>query len=80
MSEKQSENSSLFTVKDYLIVNAIFMFFCALQLLFIKIFVKDLAGVLFFFAVLIVGFMIVSVFDYVCDRSSRQNTQAKKEN
>ena len=78
MEENKNDKHSRLAFKDYLIVNAIFIAFCTLQLLFIKWFVKDLSGVLFFFAVLIIGFVVVSAFDYLFDFFSEKRKKISK--
>lgn len=52
----------------YLVANLVFMAFCALQLVLVKAVIGETQGLYFFFAVLVIGFLLVSVFDYSYDR------------
>ncbi|PKO19806.1 hypothetical protein CVU37_02105 [candidate division BRC1 bacterium HGW-BRC1-1] len=52
----------------YLTANLIFMAFCALQLMLVKAVIGETQGLYFFFGVLVIGFLLVSVFDYAYDR------------
>lgn len=49
-------------------MNGVFIAFCILQLLFIRITLNEVKGLYFFFGLLIVGFAVVSVYDYIYDR------------
>ena len=52
----------------YLVANLVFMAFCALQLVIVKAVIGETQGLYFFFAVLVIGFLLVSLFDYSYDR------------
>lgn len=57
-----------FGASFYLIANLVFMAFCALQLVLVKAVIGETQGLYFFFAVLVIGFLLVSIFDYSYDR------------
>jgi hypothetical protein len=57
-----------FPVQGYLILNAVFWAFCILEIIVVRIWLKDIQGVIFFFILLAVGFSAVSVYDWACDR------------
>lgn len=56
------------SLRSYLLMNGVFIAFCILQLLFIRITLNEVKGLYFFFGLLIVGFAVVSVYDYIYDR------------
>jgi hypothetical protein len=56
------------TLKGYVLLNLMFDAFCILQLLFIRFTLHETRGLYFFFGLLMVGFLVVSVYDYVYDR------------
>lgn len=56
------------TVKGYVLLNLIFDAFCIFQLLFIRFTMHETRGLYFFFGLLMVGFFVVSIYDYVYDR------------
>jgi hypothetical protein len=57
-----------FTFLEYLILNAIFDAFCLAQLVLVRLFLKETRGLYYFFALLMIGFLLVSIFDYFYDR------------
>ena len=57
-----------FPVGGYLILNAVFWAFCILEIIVVRIWLKDIQGVIFFFILLAIGFSAVSVYDWACDR------------
>lgn len=61
-------NPELFSLKQYLLMNAIFDAFCIAQLIIVKVVIRETRGLYFFFALLMLGFLAVSIFDYVYDR------------
>ena len=64
----------LFTIKEYLLLNIVFDAFCVLQLGLVSLFLRETRGVFFFFCLLMAGFFVVSVFDYLYDRvAARQS-------
>ncbi|NUP90799.1 MAG: hypothetical protein HUU25_13435 [Candidatus Sumerlaeia bacterium] len=64
------EDDQPFSVADYLVVNALFIgFVLVLYVAMLSLF-PDTGGLTFFFAVIIFGFIGVSVYDYLFDRLS----------
>ena len=63
-----SQNPELFSIKQYLVMNLVFDAFCILQLIIVKIVIRETRGLYFFFGLLMLGFLVVSIFDYVYDR------------
>ena len=66
----QADATELFSVRQYVLLNVIFDGFCVVQLILCRVLpvVRETRGLYFFFALLMVGFFAVSVFDYVYDR------------
>ena len=60
--------SEVFPVKGYLLLNAVVWAFSALLVVLVKLFVRDIAGMVFFAVVLSIGFGVVSIFDALYDR------------
>ena len=58
----------LFPIRGYVWLNVLFWAFCAVEILIIYLWLKDIRGVFFFFALLAVGFTLVSVYDCLYDR------------
>ena len=56
------------TLKGYVILNVLFDAFCVFQLLFIRFTLHETRGLYFFFGLLMIGFLVVSIYDYVYDR------------
>lgn len=59
----------LFRVRDYVLLNLIFDLFCILQLILARAVLRETTGLYFFFGLLMVGFLLVSIFDYFYDRT-----------
>jgi hypothetical protein len=59
----------LFTVREYLFLNLLFDAFCIAQLVLARALIRETRGLYFFFGLLMVGFLVVSIFDYVYDRA-----------
>lgn len=57
-----------FTVRQYVLMNLLFLAFCVIQLLLARYFIRETRGLYFFFGLLASGFAAVSVFDYLYDR------------
>ena len=53
---------------DYALLNGIFIAFCMVQLVIVRMLLPDMLGLYFFFGFLIVAFALVSVFDYLAGR------------
>ncbi len=70
--KEKKENSELFPLKGYIILNIIFYLFCALQLFIVKKAGGETEGLFFFFGVIAIGFTIVSIFDYLYDRWNKK--------
>ncbi len=60
------------SVSGYIILNLIFWAYCAVQLLVLKWLLRDVAGLYVFFAILAVAFTVVSLYDFLYDRLSKQ--------
>lgn len=58
----------LLHVRHYVLLNIVFDAFCLLQLIIARIVIRDTRGMYFFFALLMIGFLLVSVFDFAYDR------------
>jgi hypothetical protein len=58
----------LFSVGEYALLNVLFDTFLVIQLILVYVFVHETRGLFFFFGLLMVGFLLVSVFDYFYDR------------
>lgn len=56
---------------QYVVLNAVFIAFCIVQLLIVKLFIHDTRGMYFFFGLLIAGMALVSVFDFLFDRMNK---------
>ncbi len=54
--------------RDYILLNVLFDVFCIVQLVLARLFIRETRGLYFFFGMLIVGFLLVSLFDYAYDR------------
>ena len=57
-----------FRVKHYLAWIGLVIAFCVVQLLVVRFVLGETQGVYFFFSLLVTGFVLVSVFDYLYDR------------
>jgi hypothetical protein len=57
-----------FSIAQYAIMNAVFAAFLLIQLVLVQVFVRETRGLYFFFGLLMAGFVLVSVFDYLYDR------------
>jgi hypothetical protein len=53
------------SVKDYVTLNLIFGAFCIIQLVIVRILLRDFAGLYFFFGFIMCAFSVASVFDYL---------------
>lgn len=60
------------SVRQYILLNVIFDAFLVFQLLLVRVFIQQTRGLYFFFALLMLGFLVVSVFDYLYDRFARK--------
>ncbi len=52
-------------ISDYLKLNLTFDVFCIVQLIIVRILLRDFAGLYFFFGFIMCAFLIASVFDYL---------------
>lgn len=59
---------------DYVLLNVLFDVFCLLQLGLISVMMDHVPGLVFFFIFIMVGFLLVSVFDYVASRQVTDDT------
>jgi hypothetical protein len=57
-----------FTLSAYIFMNVIFDVFCVLNLIFITQSLRENRGLYFFFGILMAGFFMVSVYDFLFDR------------
>ena len=62
------------TLRQYLVMNVVFDSFCLLQLVFTRLIIKETRGLYFFFGLLMIGFLAISIFDYVYDRVRAPDT------
>lgn len=69
----------LFSVAEYLLLNVVFDLFCIVQLVIVRVVLRETRGLYFFFALLMLGFFAVSVFDYIYDRLTARSAQAVPE-
>lgn len=67
-SAPQLEPPERFSITDYLIVNGLFLGFLVVMYLLVRVLFRDSGGLLFFFVVLGLGFIAVSIYDYLFDR------------
>lgn len=58
----------VFRAKHYLVWIGLVIAFCVLQVLVVRLVLGETQGIYFFFGLLVTGFILVSVFDYVYDR------------
>lgn len=63
-----AEDDEPFALRDYVVVNALFLGFLAAIFLLMRLLFADSAGLWFFFLVLGIGFVAVSVYDFLFDR------------
>jgi len=71
--EEGGEREPLFPIQGYVLLNLLFWAFCALEVVIIRLWLKDITGVIFFFAILAIGFAAVSIYDCVYDRLPRRS-------
>jgi hypothetical protein len=71
--------TDLFSVKQYVLLNVVFDAFCILQLVLCRVFIRETRGLYFFFGLLMIGFLLVSVFDYVYDRLATRPVATPKQ-
>ena len=64
------EREPPFPVRGYVWLNLLFWAFCLVEVLVIRWWLKDIQGVIFFFALLAVGFTLVSIYDALYDRAA----------
>ena len=62
-----------FPLRSYILMNVLFDGFCFFNLLFIRQTLRETRGLYFFFGLLMVGFFLVSLYDYLFDRVVPQN-------
>jgi hypothetical protein len=65
-----AEDDRPFRLLDYIVVDALFLGFLAVLYLLMRVLFPDAAGLYFFFIVLGVGFVSVSIYDFLFDRLS----------
>jgi hypothetical protein len=58
-----------FTFRQHVLMNVVFDCFCVVQLFVARMAIKETRGLYFFFGLLMVGFLIISIFDYAYDRT-----------
>lgn len=66
--EAPAEEPRRFTLAQYAVMNAVFAVFLVIQMVLVQVFVRETRGLYFFFGLLMAGFVLVSVFDYLYDR------------
>jgi hypothetical protein len=57
------------SLRDYILLNLFFDVFCVVQLVLVRLFIRETRGMYFFFILLMLGFLIVSVFDFFYERA-----------
>jgi len=67
------EDEQPFPIQGYLRLNLLFWAFCIVEILIIRLWLKDVQGVIFFFALLAIGFTLVSIYDGVYDRMASRS-------
>lgn len=64
--------------RDYILLNVIFDVFCLVQLVLARLFIRETRGLYFFFAMLMIGFFLVSMFDYLYEHLQARAQQSQK--
>src|SRR5690606_22696936 len=67
-SRKTADSSGRLELRDYVNMNLIFAGFCIVQLVIVRMLLRDFAGLYFFFGFLICAFLIASIFDYFSEK------------
>ena len=66
-----------FSIGAYVLLNVAFDVFCLIQLFLVSFFLAEPRGLVFFFCLLMVGFLVVSAFDYLYDRAATRPAAAR---
>lgn len=61
-------SSDKLELKDYVFLNLIFYAFCIVQLIIVRLLLRDFAGLYFFFGFIMCAFLVASVFDFVAEK------------
>ncbi len=56
-------------LRDYVLMNVYFDVFCLVQLILVRLFLRETRGMYFFFGMLMIGFLLVSIFDYLYEKA-----------
>ncbi|MCX7625506.1 MAG: hypothetical protein N2Z21_04775 [Candidatus Sumerlaeaceae bacterium] len=64
--------------REYLMLNLVFDVFCVVQLILARLFIRETRGMYFFFGILIIGFFLVSMFDYLYERMQTRSQQPQR--
>jgi len=70
------EEEPLFPISGYILLNVVFWLFCAVEVLIVRLWLKEIHGVLFFFGLLAIGFTVVSAYDCIHDRLTGRSRRA----
>jgi len=68
-SASREAAESRIALRDYILLNLFFDVFCVVQLVLVRLFIRETRGMYFFFVMLMLGFLIVSVFDFFYERA-----------
>jgi len=74
---ESSQEEPLFPVRGYVILNVVFWAFCIVEILIIRWWLRDIQGVIFFFALLAIGFTLVSIYDALYDRAMARSRKSQ---
>lgn len=77
--EEKKDETELFPIKGYIILNLIFYVFCFFQVLIVHKAGGESEGLFFFFLTIALGFTVVSIFDCLYDRYKYRKNQAGDE-
>lgn len=77
-SESAPTQDTPLSFRDYVLLNVIFDVFCVVQLVLARLFIRETRGLYFFFAMLIIGFFLVSMFDYLYERMQARAEQQQR--
>ena len=71
------EEEPLFPIRGYVLLNVLFWLFCAVEVLIVRLWLKEIQGVFFFFGLLAIGFTVVSIYECIHDRLTARSGRAQ---
>ncbi|MBM3334753.1 hypothetical protein FJY63_08835, partial [Candidatus Sumerlaeota bacterium] len=71
------DEEPLFPIRGYVLLNVLFWLFCAVEVLIVRLWLKEIQGVFFFFGLLAIGFTVVSIYECVHDRLTARSNRAQ---